>query len=103
VVHLVVQQNLDEQSLDVIPPFLDVELLHLVDVAADAEPRHQLKMDCCQDVVDVELRHLHQMDCCLDVASEPLELELQVLEFQHFLPHALPPHALQPLLYLQSP
>jgi hypothetical protein len=101
--HLDVQQNLDEQNLDVIPPFLDVEHLHLVGVVVDVEPHHQLKMDCYLDVVDVEPLHLRQMDCCLDVALVQKELVQQVLVFQHFLQRALPLHAWRPLPYLQSP
>ena len=66
VVHLDVQQNLDEQNLDVIPPFLVAVhpfLVNLQVVVADAELRHQLKMDYFLDEADVELRHLMKMDC----------------------------------------
>jgi hypothetical protein len=101
-----VQQNLGELNLDVIPPFLDVELQFLEDlqdVVVDAEPLHLLKMDCCQGVEDVEPHRLLQMDCYLDVASVQMELAQQVLAFQHFLQRALLLHALQPLPYLQSP
>jgi hypothetical protein len=61
VVHLDVQQNLGEQNLDVIPPFLVAVhpfLVNLQVVVADAELRHQLKMDCFLGEADVELRHL---------------------------------------------
>jgi hypothetical protein len=71
VVHLDVQQILDEQNLDEIPPFLDEVLQFLEnpqDVAEDAEPHHLLKMDCYLDVVDAVLHHLLKMDYCQDVA-----------------------------------
>ena len=48
VVHLDVLQNLDEQNLDAHLPYLDV--VHLQDVVVDVELRHQLRMDCYQDV-----------------------------------------------------
>ena len=51
--HLDVQQNLDEQILDVIQPYLDVArhfLVHLRDVVVGVEPLHQLKRDCFLDV-----------------------------------------------------
>jgi hypothetical protein len=72
VVHQGVQQNLDEQNLDVIPPFLDAVhrfLVNLQLVAEDVELRHQLKMDYYLDVVGVELRHQLKMDYYLDVAQ----------------------------------
>ena len=110
--HLVVQQNLDEQNLDVIPPFLDVEHLHLQDVVVDAEPHHLLKMDCYQDEVDAELRHLLKMDCYqgavdaevhhllkMDCCQGAELLELLVLE-----PPALPMLLqMQPLPHLALP
>ena len=68
VVHLDVLQILDEQNLDEIPPFLDEVLQFPQVAAADAELRHLLKMDYCQDVVDAELRHPLKMDYCQDVA-----------------------------------
>jgi hypothetical protein len=68
VVHLDVQQILDEQNLDEIPPFLD-EVLQFRQVAVvDAVLHHLLKMDYCQDVVDAVLHHLLKMDYCQDVA-----------------------------------
>jgi hypothetical protein len=71
VVHLDVQQILDEQNLDEIPPFPDVVLQFLEnpqDVAVDAELHHLLKMDCYLDVVDAEPHHLLKMDYCQGVA-----------------------------------
>ena len=103
--HLDVQQNLDEQILDVIQPYLDVARhfqVHLRDVVVGVEPLHLLKMDCYLDVEDVEPLHLRQMDCYLDVASVQQELVQQVLEIQHFPQRALPLHAWQLLPYLQS-
>jgi hypothetical protein len=97
-VHLDVQQNLDEQNLDVIPPFLDAVHLDLQDVAVDAELRHLLKMDCFLDVVDAEPHPLLKMDYFLDVVRELMVL--QVLRCQlHGLLHDLLPHALQLLPY----
>jgi hypothetical protein len=93
VAHLDVLQILDEQNLDVIPPYLDEELhlVNLEDVVADAELRHLLKMDCFLDEVDAELRPLLKMDCYLD--------EVQVLmELEHFLQRDQLPRALQLLL-----
>jgi hypothetical protein len=90
-VRLVVQQILDEQNLDEIPPFLDVVLQFPRVVVVGAELRHLLKMDYFLDEVDVELRHLLKMDYFLD--------EVQVLLELHFLLHDLLLHALQPLLY----
>ena len=104
--HQDVPQNLDEQNLDVNRPFLVAERhfpVHLQDVVVDAVLRHQLKMDCCLDVVGVELRHQLKMDCYQVVVLEPMALKVvlaqQVLEFQRFQLHALQPHALQPLPY----
>jgi hypothetical protein len=97
-VHLDVQQNLDEQNLDVIPPFLDAVHLDLQVVVVDAEPRHLLKMDCFLDVVDAEPHPLLKMDYFLDVVRELMVL--QVLRCQlHGLLHGLLPHALQLLPY----
>jgi hypothetical protein len=70
VVHQGERQNLGEQNLDAIPPFLDVAHRFLVNqllVVVGVERRHQLKMDCYRDVVGVELRHQLKMDCYLDV------------------------------------
>jgi hypothetical protein len=104
VVHLDVQQILDEQSLDEIQPFLDVACLFLVDVAVDAVLRHQLKMDYFLDEVGVELRRLQRMDYFLDVEL----MELVQLELHHFQLRAVlilfwQPRSLQPLLYLLAP
>jgi hypothetical protein len=99
VAHQDERQNLGEQNLDAIPPFLGVVHQFLVNqlvVAADAELRHLLKMDCYRDVVGVEPRHQLKMDCYLDVVPE-------LLVSVHFLQHDRQLHALQPLLYLQSP
>jgi hypothetical protein len=64
VVYLDALQNLGEQNPDAVLTFRDVHLenlVHLPDVAVDAEPHHQLRMDYFQDVVDVELQELfHQ-------------------------------------------
>jgi hypothetical protein len=87
VVHQDVQQNLDAQNLDAIPPFLDVVHQFLVNqlvVAADVELRHLLKMDCFLDVADVELRHLLKMDCFLD----EVPARMQQVELHHFLRRA---------------
>ena len=100
VVHLDVQQILDEQNLDEIPPFLDVVLQFLEnpeDVVVGVELRHLLKMDCYLDEVDAELRHLLKMDCYLDEAQVLMELRVQ-----HFRRRDRQPHALQLPLYLQS-
>jgi hypothetical protein len=104
VVHLDVQQNLDAQNLDVIPPFLDVVLQFPVNqlvVAADAELRHQLKMDCYLDVVDAELRHQKKMDCFLDEVLAQMAKQQVVLH--HFLQPDRQLRAWPLLLYLQSP
>jgi hypothetical protein len=67
--HLVVLQNLDEQNLVELLPFLDeVHLFQLV-VVVGVELRHRLRKDYFQDEVDVELRHLLRMDCYLDVVQ----------------------------------
>jgi hypothetical protein len=90
-VRLDVQQNLDEQNLDVIPPFLDVVRQFLVNlqlVVVDAELLHQLKMDCFLDVVDAELLHQLKMDCFLDVVLAKLALMLLQEASHHFLPRA---------------
>ena len=78
-----VLQNLDEQNLVVLPPFLDEVHLFLVVAVVDAELRHLLKMDCYQDVVGVELRHLLRMDCYQDVVqlvSHLMQEELLALQ-----------------------
>jgi hypothetical protein len=99
VVHLDVQQNLDEQNLDAIPPFLD-EVLQFLEmlqvVVVDVGLLHLLKRDCYLDVVDVELRHLLKMDCFLDEVLLDLELQHPLL---HDLLLDRPPHALQLLPY----
>jgi hypothetical protein len=56
-----VLQIQDEQNLDEVLTFQDAVLhflVNLVGVQVDAEPHHQLKMDCYQDVVGVEPHHL---------------------------------------------
>jgi hypothetical protein len=56
---MVALQNLDVPNQDVVLTFLNaVHRVHQLDVAVDAELRHQLKMDCYRDVVGVELPHL---------------------------------------------
>jgi hypothetical protein len=57
----------DEQNLDVVPTFQDVVRRFLADEQVGVEPRHQLKMDYCQDVVDAELHHLTKTDYCQGV------------------------------------
>ena len=94
VLHLDVLQILDEQNLDVNPPFLDEELRFPQVAAVDAEPHHQLKMDCYLDEVDAEPRYQLKMDCYLDEVQ--VQLALQV---QHFRRRDRLPRALQPLLY----
>jgi hypothetical protein len=101
-----VQQNLDVQNLDVIRPFLDVVhrfLVNLLVVVADAELRHQLKMDYFQDVVGEELRYQLKMDC-FQVEEQVLQALLlkQQLVLHHFLPRAQQLHAWPLLPYLQS-
>ena len=74
VVHLDVLQILDEQSLDVIPPFLDVARQFLADAVVGVELRHQLRMDYFLDVAGVELRRQLRMDYFLvEVQQEFLE------------------------------
>ena len=103
-VHLDGLQILDEQNLDVIPPFLVVVhrfLVNLQLVVEDVELLHQLKMDCFLDEVDVEPRHLQRMDCFRD---EELVLKVLVqLVSRHFLLRALPLRALLLPLYLLAP
>jgi hypothetical protein len=80
VVHLDAQQNLDVQNLDALLSFLDEAHLFPADVVVGVELRHQLKMDCYQDVVGVELRHQLKMDCYQDVEQSVL---LQVFVARH--------------------
>ncbi len=75
--HLDVQQNLGEQNLDVIPPFLDEALQFPQVVVVDAELRHLLKMDCYLDVVGAEPHPLLKMDYFLDEVLLDLELPLR--------------------------
>jgi hypothetical protein len=97
VLHLVVLQILDEQSLVALLPFLDEVLpfpfqIDLADVVVGGELRYLLRMDYFQDVVVVEVRHLLRMDYFQDVV-QPAELELQLaLQVQLLL-------TLQPLLH----
>jgi hypothetical protein len=103
VLHLDVLQILDEQNLDVTPPFLDVvhRLVNLEVAAVVAELRHLLKMDCYLDEVDAEPHLLLKMDCYLDEAQ--VLMALQVLRhLLHGLRRDLLPHALLLLLYWQS-
>jgi hypothetical protein len=87
VVHLDVQQILDEQNLVVLLPFLDV--VHLDVVPVGVELRHLLRTDYFQDVVGAELPHLLRMDYFLDVVQQELPALHLVLEL-----------FLQPLLHL---
>jgi hypothetical protein len=98
VVHLDALQNLDEQNLDALPPYLDVA--HLLDVVADVELRHQLRMDYFLDVADVELRHQLRMDYFLGEVLQEL-LVLQKLLLLHLLQPLLP--LLQPSLHHVMP
>ena len=72
--YLVAPQNQDAQNQDVVLTFLGAHQLNGRDVVVDAEPRFQLRMDYCPDVVDAE-RYLFQlnprlkMDCYPDEAS----------------------------------
>jgi hypothetical protein len=75
-------QNLDVPNLDVLLSFLDEVHLFLVGVVVGVELRHQLKMDCYQDVVGVELRHQLKMDCYQDVEQSVL-LALQEFVARH--------------------
>jgi hypothetical protein len=110
-VHLDVQQNLDAQNLDVIPPFPDEVhrfLVNQLDVVVDEELLHQLKMDYFLDVVDVELPHQLKMDYFRDAVPAQLALRLKQQVLRHFLRRAellqfWQLHALQLLPYLQSP
>ena len=72
-VSLDVQQNLDEQSPDAVLTFLDaVHRMHQLDVVADEEPHHRLRMDCYPDAVDVELHYRLRMDCYPDAVRQVL-------------------------------
>jgi hypothetical protein len=85
------QQNLGEQNLDAIPPFLVVVhrfLVTLQVVAVDAELRLLLKMDYFLDVVDAELLHQLKRDCFLDVVLALMALKLLQEASHHFLRHA---------------
>jgi hypothetical protein len=109
VVHLDVQQNLDAQNLDVIPPFLVAAhrfLANQLVVVVDVELRHQLKMDCYLDVVGVELRHLLKMDCFLDEVLAQMALQMkwvQQVVLHRFQLRVRQLHAWPLLPYLQSP
>jgi hypothetical protein len=79
-VHLDVLQNLDEQNLVALLPFLDAVRQSPVDVVVDAELRHQLRKDYFLDVVGVELRHQLKKDYFLDeVQRVHLVLEFLLL------------------------
>ncbi len=93
------QQILDVAHLDV----AHLDAMHLVDVVVDAEPRHQLKTDYCQDVVDVEVHHLQKTDCYQDEEQrEFLELvELLALLVWNLREQSLPESLLVQLLHLQ--
>ena len=70
VLHLDVLQNLDEQNLDVLLPFLDEVLLFLVVVVVGVELLHLLRMDYFLDAVGAELRPLLRMDYFLDAVLQ---------------------------------
>jgi hypothetical protein len=98
------RQNLGEQNLVAIPPFLDVVhqfLVNLQVVVVGAELRHLLKMDCFLDVVDAELRHLLKMDYFLD--EVPARMKMQPVVLPHFLQLDQQLRAWPLLPYLQSP
>ena len=78
--HLDVQQNLDVVHLDVV----HLDAMPLLVVVVDAVLPHQVKIDCCQDVVGEEVRHLLKMDCCQDVVSLD-EVQLVHLELEELL------------------
>ena len=80
-VHQVALQNLDEQNLVALLPFLDVVRQFLADAVVDVELRHQLRTDYFLDVVDVELRRQLRMDYFLDVELQ--ELKVLVLQELH--------------------
>ena len=86
VLHLDVLQNLDEQNLDALLPFLDEVLLFLVVVVVGVELLHLLRMDYFLDAVGAELRPLLRMDYFLDaVLQELLVWVLQELQLLHLL------------------
>jgi len=94
VLHLDVLQNLDEQNLDALLPFLDEVLPFLVVVVVGVELRHLLRKDYFQDEVGEELRHLLRKDYFQ--VEEPLELlvlqqELQLLHLLQPLPLPVQP------------
>jgi hypothetical protein len=70
VLHLDVLQNLDEQNLDALLPFLDEVLLFLVVVVVGVELLHLLRMDYFLDAVGAELRPLLRMDYFLDAVLQ---------------------------------
>ena len=79
-VHLDVQQNLDEVLLVVV----HLDVLHPLVVVVGVELRHLLRMDYFLDEVGVELRHPQRMDCCQDVEQlvHPVVEVLEQLELQ---------------------
>jgi hypothetical protein len=95
-------QNRGEQNQDVVLTFRDVHLenlVHLQDVVVDAEPHHQLRMDCFQDVVDVELQVLfHQKsrtDYFQDVEQLVYFLQLALRHLKQVLAQELLPQRFQ--------
>jgi hypothetical protein len=79
-VHLDVQQNLDEQNLVALLPFLGVVLQFLADAVVGVELHHQLRTDYFLDVVGVELHHQLRKDYFLDeVQRVHLVLEFLLL------------------------
>jgi hypothetical protein len=80
-VHLDVLQNLDEQNLVALLPFLDEVLQFPADVVVGVELRHQLRKDYFLDVVGVGLRHQLRKDYFLDAVLQ--ELKALVLQEIH--------------------
>jgi hypothetical protein len=81
VVNLVGLQTLDELNLDEdLTCQVVVYLSHQLVVQADADLRHQLRMDYFLGAVDVELRYLKRMDYFQDAAL--VLLALAQLEFR---------------------
>jgi hypothetical protein len=73
VVNLVGLQNLDELNLDEdLTCQVAVNQLHQLVVQADADLRHQLRMDYFLGAVDVELRHQLRRDYFLGAVLELL-------------------------------
>jgi hypothetical protein len=83
VLHLDVLQNLGEQNLDALLPFLDEVLLFLVVVVVGAELHSLLRMDYFLDAVGAEPHSLLRMDYFPDAVQQVH----QVLVLQFLLLH----------------